>query len=99
MENVCDIRSEIFLSRKAWVPTKRSVVKFKGIKPLHVKWSFNSKEEADGLIYLNLINLVKGYMQVPVVDFTDSFSPDVSDTQTSILIGLTLYYEDYGWIS
>ena len=59
-----------FLSRKAWIPTKISVVKSKGRKPVPVKWVFKSKEEADGLIILELINLVKGYMQVPVVDFT-----------------------------
>ena len=37
-------------------------------------------------------------MQVPGVEFTESFSTFASDTSTRILIGLTLYYEDYGWI-
>ena len=37
-------------------------------------------------------------MQVPVVDLTESFSPDALDTSTRILIGLNLYYEYNGWI-
>ena len=38
-------------------------------------------------------------MQVPGVDFTESFSQVTSDTSTRIVIGLTLYYEDYGCIA
>ena len=60
---------------------------------------FNSKEEADGLINLRSINVVKGYMQFPGVDFTDSFYPAESYTSTRILIGLTLYSEGDGWIA
>ena len=59
-----------FLSRKAWILTKISVVKSKGIKPIPVKWVFKSKEEADGLIHMKSINVLKRYMQVPGVDFT-----------------------------
>ena len=69
-----------FLSRKSWIPTKRSVVKDKSRKPVPVKWVFKSKEEADGLIRLKLRNVVKGYMQVLGVAFTESFSPVASDT-------------------
>ena len=57
-----------------------------------VKWVLKSKEEADGLICLKSRNIVKGYMQVPGVDFTESFYPVALDTSTRILIGLTLYY-------
>ena len=39
-----------FLSRKAWIPTKRSVIKAKGRKLVTVKWLFKIKEEAGGLI-------------------------------------------------
>ena len=38
-------------------------------------------------------------MQVPGVYFTESFSPFASENSTSILIGLTLYYEDDAWIA
>ena len=78
---------------------KKSAVKDKGIKPVPVKWVFKSKEEADGLISLKSINVVKGYMKVPGVDFTESLSTVVSDTSKRILIVLTLYYDDDGWIA
>ena len=38
-------------------------------------------------------------MQVLGVDFTDLFSPAASDTSTSILIVLTLYHEENGWVA
>ena len=41
-----------FLSIKAWIPTKRSVVKYKGRNPIPFKWVFKSKEEAGSLIRL-----------------------------------------------
>ena len=44
-------------------------------KSVPVKWVFKSKEEPSELIRPNPINMVKGYMQVPGVDFTESFSP------------------------
>ena len=59
-----------FLSRKAWIPTKRSVIKSKGRKPITVKCVFNSKEEAGGLIRRKSRNVVKGYMQVRGFDLT-----------------------------
>ena len=88
-----------FLPRKVQITTKRRVVKSEGRNTLPVKWVFKSKEEPDGFIRLKSINLVKGYMQVPGVDFTESFSPVISDTSTSILIGLNLYHEEEGWIT
>ena len=36
-----------FISRKLWIPTKRSFVKAKGRNPVPVKWLFNGKEEPD----------------------------------------------------
>ena len=66
--------------------------------PYLLRGFFKSKEEADGLISLKSINVVKGYMQVPGVDFIESFSPVASDASTRILIVSTLYYEDNGWV-
>ena len=88
-----------FLSRKAWVPINRSFMKAKGRKPVPSKRVFNSKEDPDVLIHLKSINVFKGYLQVLGVDFTDLFSPAASDTSTSILIVLTLYHEENGWVS
>ena len=59
----------------------------------------NSKEEPYGLVRLKLRNVVKGYMQVPGVDNTESFSPFATDMSTIILIGLASYHEEEGYIS
>ena len=71
MENVCDTRSEQFLSRKACITTKISTIEDKGRKTAPVKWVFKIKEKADGLIRLKSINVVKGYTKVPGADFTE----------------------------
>ena len=51
-----------FILIKAWILTKINAVKEKGRTPAPVKWAFKSKEYTDGLILLNPINIVKGYM-------------------------------------
>ena len=61
------------LSRNTWITTKRSVVIGKGRKPVPIEWVLKSMEEPDRLIRLKSRNLVKGYLQVPVVDYTESF--------------------------
>ena len=88
MSSISEVNN--FLSRKAWIPTKRSVIKAKGRKLVPVKWVFKIKEEAGGLIRTKSRYVVKGCMQVPGVDFTESLSPVAPDTSTRILIGLTL---------
>ena len=60
-----------FLSRKAWITIKRIKVKAKDINPVPVKWVFKSKKDTDGLIRLKSRNVVKGYIQVPGVDYTE----------------------------
>ena len=37
-------------------------------------------------------------MQVPGIDFTEKFSPVATDTSTRIIIGITLYYTEDGWV-
>ena len=88
-----------FLLRKAFIPMKRSIVKEKVKKPLPVKWVFNIKEEPDGSICLKLTNFVNGYMKIPVVVFTELFWLVASDTSKTILIELTLYHGEYGWVA
>ena len=88
-----------FLSRKALIPMKRSTVKSKDRKLVPVKLVFKSKEEVGSLIRPKLRNILKGYMQVPGVYFTESFYPVAPDTSIGILIGLNLYYVYDGWIA
>ena len=83
-----------FLSRKAQIPIKKIISKAKGRNTVPVKCVFNSEEETDGLIRPKSRNLVKGYMQVPGVEYTESFSPFATNISTRILIGLTLYHKE-----
>ena len=61
------------------------------------------KIELDGEIGLEFTRfkdhiVTLGFMQIPGVDYTKSFSPVVTDTALRILFGLVLYYhEDKGW--
>ena len=84
-----------FCQERPGFQQRETFVKAKGRKPVPVKWVFKSMEEAEGFIFLKSRNVVKVYMQVPLVEFKKSFYPVASDTSTRILIGLNLYYE-YG---
>ena len=70
---------------------KKSKVKEKGRNPVPVNWVLKSREEPEVLICLKLRNVVKGYVQVPGVDYTEFISPVATYTSTIILIGITLY--------
>ena len=74
-------------------------MKAKGRNPVPVNLVFDRKEKSGRLIHMKSRNEVKGCMQVHGVDFTESFSPVASYTSTRILIRLTLYHEEYGWIA
>ena len=87
-----------FLYRDAWMPRNLAKVRKKGRKPIPTKWVFKTKLEANGTERLKSRIVTKGYLQVPVVDFTEKFSPVATDTSTRIIIGLTLYYTADGWI-
>ena len=76
----------IFLSRKACILTKIGVLKEKGRNTVPFKWLFKSKEEADILICLKSINVVKGYMKFPGFEFKESLYPAASENSTIILI-------------
>ena len=60
-----------FLSRKSWIPIKIITVKEKIRNPVSIKWVLKNKEEPDGLICLKSRSVVRGYMQVPGVDYTE----------------------------
>ena len=59
-----------FMSGKAWILMKRSVVKEKCRNPVPFKWVFNCKEDSGVLIFLKSVNVVKGCIQVPGVVLT-----------------------------
>ena len=57
------------MSIKSCIPIKISKVKDKGMKPVPLKWVFNSKEYPDLSIRFKSRNAVKGYMKVPGVNY------------------------------
>ena len=62
-------------------------------------WLYKIKEEPDGLILLKLKNVVKGYMQAPRIEYTESFSSVATYMSTRIIIGITLYLKEEEYFS
>ena len=99
------VKSEInnFLKRNAWKFLKRSEVANKGRRPIPTKHVFKKKIELDsktGKEYVRFKDRIVtlGFMQIPGVDYTESFSPVVTDTGLRIVFGLVLFHEDDEWI-
>ncbi|KAI2509134.1 GAG-pre-integrase domain [Fragilaria crotonensis] len=90
-------KSEInnFISRDAWKKFPRD--KLNGRKPIPVKWIFKIKEEQDGTLRYKSRIVLKGYVMVPGVDYTESFSPVATDTTVRLAITIALYRQDEGW--
>jgi hypothetical protein len=86
-----------FLSRKAWRKYPRK--KLKGRKPIPVKWIFKKKDEQDGSVRYKSRVVLKGYVMIPGVDYTESFSPVATDTTVRVTIAVTLYRAKDGWIN
>ena len=89
------IKAEIenFYSRKVWKLHPRK--NLNGRKPLGAKWVFKKKNEHDNTTRYKGRIVVKGYVQIPGVDFTDSFAPVVTDTGLRIVFALTLHRKDF----
>ncbi|KAI2507514.1 Reverse transcriptase (RNA-dependent DNA polymerase) [Fragilaria crotonensis] len=67
-----------FLSRDAWKKFPREMLK--GRKPIPVKWIFKIKEEQDGSLRYKSRIVLKGYVMIPGVDYTE-FSRRLQQTQ------------------
>ena len=87
-----------FVNRNVWIPTKLEKVRKMGRKPIPVKWVFKVKEEQNGDMRLKSRVVVKGFHMIPGVDYKEKFSPVSTDTSTSIMLGLSMFYKDKGWI-
>ena len=85
------IKAEIenFYKRGVWKKFPRK--ELNGRKPLGSRWVFKMKKEHDNSIRYKARVVVKGYVQIPGVDFTDSFSPVATDTAMRTIFALTLY--------
>ncbi|KAI2499176.1 GAG-pre-integrase domain [Fragilaria crotonensis] len=84
-----------FLSRDAWQKFPRKNLDNR--KPIPVKWIFKVKEEQDGSKRYKSRIVLKGYVMVPGVDYTESFSPVATDTTVRTAIAMALYRQDEKW--
>ena len=75
------IASEImnFIKRNSWKLVPKTVAKDLGRKPMKTTVVFKVKDEPDGTVRHKTRICSKGFMQIPGLDFTESFSPVVND--------------------
>ena len=89
------IKKEIqnFLTRKVWKKVPREkVVKEMKRKLITTKWIFKKKIEQDGSIRFKARCVSRGFMQIPGVDYTESFAPVATDTAIRMIIGIFLFF-------
>ena len=78
-----------FYKRKVWEKFPRKMLNER--KMLGSRWVFKKKSEQDLSIRYKGRIVVKGYVQIPGVDFTESFAPVATDTTTRTVFAITLY--------
>ena len=93
------IKSEImnFIKRKSWEYVSIDEPKSTNRKIIPCKWVFKIKKEQDGSKRYKSRLCVKGFHQVPGVDYTESFSPVATDSTIQILLLYTLWKSKEGW--
>ena len=89
------MKSEIenFYKRNVWTKFPKS--ELKGHRPLGTRWVFKKQHEQDHSTRYEGQIVLKGYIQIPGVDFTDSFAPVATDASIRILFSLVLYYHKW----
>lgn len=85
---------ENFLQRKVWTPTKIKDLR-KGQKPIKVKWVFKKKNEQDGTIRFKGRIVVKGFVQIPGIVFTNTHSPVAQDSAIKIVLCISMFLDDW----
>jgi Reverse transcriptase (RNA-dependent DNA polymerase) len=61
-------------------------------KLMTTNWIFKEKINPDWTIKYKAICVARGFMQIPGVDYTESFAPVASDSGIRIVIGIFLNY-------
>eukprot|EP00980_Cylindrotheca_fusiformis_P025459 scaffold13757_cov82-Cylindrotheca_fusiformis.AAC.1 len=64
-------------------------------KPIRVKWVFKKKNEQDGSIRFKGRIVVKGFAQVPGIDFTNTHSPVAQDSSIKLVLAVALMKEQW----
>ncbi len=81
------IKKEIenFLKRKAWKKVGKQILA-KGQRPISTKWVFKINNELDGSLRYQARLCVRGFVQVPGIDFTLIHSSVATDVSIKILL-------------
>ena len=87
--------SENFINQKEWTPTEIQTLGHRQ-KPIKVKWVFKKKAEQDGSTCFKGQIVVKGFVQIPGVDFTNTHSPVAQDSSLQIILAIVMFLEN-GW--
>jgi len=69
-----------FLKRGAWRFVDKSMVMQEGRKIIMCIWVLKVKDEINGTTRFKAWLVACGFMQVPIVDYTEKFSPVATDT-------------------
>lgn len=56
---------------------------------------FKTKHEHDGTVRLKVRIVTKGFMQIPGVDYTETFAPVATQTAVRLVVVISLYYMGY----
>jgi Reverse transcriptase (RNA-dependent DNA polymerase) len=81
-----------FISRIFKKRNKQQIIQQLKRKIMTTKWIFKEKINPDGTIKYKARCVSRGFMQIPGVDYTESFAPVASDSGIRIVIGIFLYY-------
>ena len=85
---------ENFIKRKVWTPTKLCKLR-QGQKPIKVKWVFKKKQEQDGSTRCKGRIVVKGFVQIPGIDFTNTHSPVAQDSSIKLTLTIAMACKDW----
>jgi hypothetical protein len=85
-----------FMKHGAWKKVKRSKLP-KGKRPLKVKRVFKIKENETGKQRYKGRIVIKGYTEIPGVDYTESFAPVATTLPINMVVANGLYREIEGW--
>jgi Reverse transcriptase (RNA-dependent DNA polymerase) len=76
-----------FIKRKAFKKrNKQQIIQKLKRKLMTTKWIFKEKLNPDGTIKYKARCLSRGFMQIPGLDYTESFAPVASDSGIRIVI-------------
>jgi Reverse transcriptase (RNA-dependent DNA polymerase) len=66
-----------------------------GKRAIGTRWIFKKKVKEDGTIVWRARTVAQGNVQIPGVDFSETFAPTANDTATRCVFAITLHEDDW----